>query len=174
MKRLIALFLIIAAFASITSVSYADNKVSTKTLSKLFENEDTVTDYYVIGSDENTFNGLYKRMCVNLDLKKNPIPVPDTEIEGYNNGEYEYARVMKDDDESYEYIGYVRSSKGTDLYIVWNWTGFHKDGSIIGMVVYYQLDGKYLGNIQRDYSAGTSTSSHKSPYFVPGEPMNKD
>lgn len=129
---------------------------------------------YVIGTAENTFAGLYKKMCVNLDLKKNPVPVPDTEEGNYDGGQYEYIKVLKDDAETYEYIGYVRYANGTNRYIVRCWRGYHKDGAIIEMVVYYTLDGKYIGNIQRDRTAGTSTSSHNSPYFVPGEPMNHE
>lgn len=171
MKRFIALLIILVTISGLVPIAHADNKISSKLYSEIQEEE---SEFYIISDSENTFSGLYKRMCVNLDLKENPIPVPDTELGHYGNGQYEYAKIMKNDDKSYEYVGYVRSSNDKDLYIVWNWSGFHKDGSIIGIVVYYQLDGKYLGNIQRDYSAGTSTSSHNSPYFVPGEPMNKD
>ena len=84
-----------------------------------------------------------------------------------------FNKVLKDDSESYEYIGYCRGWDGKDRYICWAWTGLHEDVSTIGMLVFYTPDGKYLGNIQRDLSAGTSTSSHNSPYYVPGEPINK-
>ena len=134
--------------------------------------EETEESYYVIGSSENTFAGLHKRMCVNLDLKANPIPEPDEDM-GTFGSETVHAKVLKDDSESYEYIGYCRGWDGKDRYICWAWTGLHEDGSTIGMLVFYTPDGKYLGNIQRDLSAGTSTSSHNSPYYVPGEPINK-
>lgn len=174
MKRLFALLLAIAIFFSLASAACADESISQRLLREMKEKQQEETEFYIIGDSEDTFAGLYNRMCVNLDLKENPIPEPDTELGDYGGGEYEYARIMKDDATSSEYVGYVRTSNGQDLYIIWSWMGYHKDGSIIGMDVYYQLDGKYLGNIQRDYSAGTSTSSHNSPYFVPGQPMNKD
>jgi hypothetical protein len=135
-------------------------------------NTEAVDSSYLIGSSENTFAGLYKRMCVNLDLKKNPIPEPDEDM-GAIGSETLHAKVLKDDSESYEYIGYCRGWDGKDRYICWSWTGIHEDGSTIAMLVFYSPDGKYLGNIQRDLSAGTSTSSHNSPYYVPGEPINK-
>ena len=113
-------------------------------------------------------------MCVNLDLKKNPVPVPDTEEGNYGGGQYEYVKVLKHDSETKEYIGYVRYADGTNRYLVRSWMGYHEDGALIEMVVYYTLDGKYIGNIQKDHTAGTSTSSHNSPYFVPGEPLNHE
>lgn len=128
---------------------------------------------YIIGTSENTFSGLYKRMCVNLDLKKNPFPKPDEDLGAVGN-ETLFAKVLKDDSETYEYVGFLRSKDGTDRYLMWAWTGYHRDGSVIEMDVFYSTDGKYLGNIQRDRTAGTSTSSHRSPYFVPGEPLNKE
>ena len=132
-------------------------------------------EYYTIGEDEDTFAGLYDRMCVNLDLKEHPFPKLDTDLDPMTReGEYEHVYLLKDDETSYEYIGYVRDKHDVEKYIVWSWTGYHKDGSIIGMDVFYSLKGKYLGNIQHDYTAGTSTSSHRCPYFVPGEPLNKD
>ncbi len=137
-----------------------------------FTAKDTEDSPYVIGSTENTFSGLHQRMCVNLDLKANPIPKPDEDM-GAIGSETLHAKVLKDDSESYEYIGYCRGWDGKDRYICWSWTGIHEDGSTIAMLVFYTPDGKYLGNIQRDLSAGTSTSSHNSPYYVPGEPINK-
>ena len=131
-----------------------------------------VDSFYVIGSSENTFAGLYKRMCVNLDLKKNPIPEPDEDM-GNIGDETLHAKVLKDDSESYEYIGYCRGRDGTNRYICWSWVGDHQDGSTIAMLVFYTADGKYLGNIQRDLTAGTSTSSSRCPYYIPGEPLNK-
>ncbi len=136
-------------------------------------NAEEVTDSpYVIGSSENTFAGLHQRMCVNLDIKANPIPKPDEDM-GAIGSETLHAKVLKDDSESYEYIGYCRGWDGKDRYICWSWTGIHEDGSTIAMLVFYTPDGKYLGNIQRDLSAGTSTSSSRCPYYVPGEPINK-
>ena len=137
-----------------------------------FTAKDTEDSPYVIGSTENTFSGLHQRMCVNLDLKANPIPKPDEDM-GAIGSETLHAKVLKDDSESYEYIGYCRGWDGKDRYICWSWTGIHEDGSTIAMLVFYTPDGKYLGNIQRDLSAGTSTSSSRCPYYVPGEPINK-
>lgn len=145
-----------------------------KTVTQKSSNTVQYNSAYIIGSTENTFAGLYKRMCVNLDLKTNPVPTPDQEEGKYGNGHYEYVKVLKDDSETYEYIGYVRYADGTNRYMVRCWRGYHKDGAIIEMDVYYTLDGKYIGNIQRDLSAGTSTSSHNSPYYIPGEPMNHE
>ncbi len=129
--------------------------------------------FYIIGTSENTFAGFYKRMCVNLDLKKNPFPTPDEDL-GSVDSETLYAKVLKDDSETYEYVGYLRAKNGSTKYLMWAWTGYHKDGDVIEMDVFYTPDGKYLGNIQRDRTAGTSTSSHRSPYYVPGEPLNKE
>ncbi|MBO7727480.1 MAG: zinc ribbon domain-containing protein [Oscillospiraceae bacterium] len=137
-----------------------------------FNAKDTEDSPYVIGSTENTFAGLHQRMCVNLDLKANPIPKPDEDM-GAIGSETLHAKVLKDDSETYEYIGYCRGWDGKDRYICWSWTGIHEDGSTIAMLVFYTPEGKYLGNIQRDLSAGTSTSSSRCPYYVPGEPINK-
>lgn len=128
---------------------------------------------YIIGTSENTFAGLYKRMCINLDLKKNPFPTPDEDL-GPCGSETLFAKVLKDDSQTYEYVGYLRAKDGATKYLMWAWTGYHKDGDVIEMDVFYTPDGKYLGNIQRDRTAGTSTSSHRSPYYVPGEPLNKE
>ncbi|MBQ8076646.1 MAG: zinc ribbon domain-containing protein [Oscillospiraceae bacterium] len=137
------------------------------------EGKSAGTSPYLIGTSENTFAGLYARMCINLDLKANPIPAPEEEVDTYGTNDKVYATVLKDDSTSYEYIGYVRGPAGDNKYIIWYWTGLHEDGSIISQTVYYMLDGKYLGNIQRDRTAGTSTSSSRCPYYVPSEPINK-
>ena len=79
---------------------------------------------------------------------------------------------MKDDNKSYEYIGYILT-KSDKKYIVRDWVGYHEDGSVIGMKVFYTLDGKYIGNIRYGRTAGTSTSSLNSTSFVSGEPLNK-
>ena len=139
--------------------------------------EELIEEYYTIGTEENTFSGLYNRMCVDLDLRNYPLPTPDTvtkEGEYGSSGEYETVSVLKDDEEAYEYIGYVCTKTGIREFIIRSWRGKHRDQSEIGMDVYYALDGSYLGNIQYDYSAGTASSSHRCPYFVPGEPINKD
>ncbi len=167
MKRttamILAALLLFSLFPLYSAPAFADTK------------KETPEEHYTIGEDENTFKGLYARMCTNLDLKKYPIPITDEKIEGrYNGGEYEEVHILKDDDTSYEYIGYLYSWNNAKQYIIWNWMGFHKDGTVIGMDVYYTLDGKYLGNIQHNYTDGTATSSHNSPYNVPGQPLNKE
>ncbi|MBP3210790.1 MAG: zinc ribbon domain-containing protein [Oscillospiraceae bacterium] len=137
------------------------------------KNGNTENSPYLIGTSENTFAGLHARMCINLDLNKNPIPTQVEEVDTYGTGDRVFATVLKDDSTSYEYVGYVRGVTGENKYIIWSWTGLHEDGSVINQTVYYMLDGKYLGNIQRDRTAGTSTSSSRCPYFVPSEPINK-
>ena len=121
-------------------------------------------EFYTIGSSENTLSGVYGRMHIYLDLNKYPIPEPNT------NG-YEYAsmheeiNILKDDDDSFDYIGYVCNASGTKAYIIWSWAGYHEDGSLIGIDTYYSLDGIYLGNVQHDYSSGAALSSRNSPFF---------
>ena len=169
MKKMVSLLLAaILVFSLVLPVSaFGDGKTM----------EELIAEYYTIGAEENTFSGLYNRMCVDLDLRIFPIPIPtETAREGEygNSGEYETVAVLKDDDESYETIGYVCTKAGIREFIVRSWRGRHRDESEIGMDVYYSLDGSYLGNIQHDYTAGTASSSHRCPYFVPGEPINKD
>lgn len=172
MKKLLALLLVLCMLLPAAASALADGQEAAAGFFDDMDEYDEEESYYVIGSDEDTFAGLYKRMCVNLDLKENPIPEPEEDM-GEMGSETLYATVLKDDDESYEFIGFCRTPDGKDRYICWSWTGIHEDGSVIGMLVFYTADGKYLGNIQRDLSAGTSTSSHNCPYFVPGEPINK-
>lgn len=170
MKRIASYLLITALLLSLGTVALASGGYSMNDSS---EPEDSL-EYYTIGNEENTFEGLYKRMCINLDLQKYPLPEADTEGDPINTaGEYEEYLLLKDDNESIEYIGHIFTKTGVKQYIERKWIGFHEDGSLIGMTVFYMLDGKYLGNIQYDYFAGTSTSSHNSPYFVPGQPINK-
>ena len=160
---ILAVLLMLCLFPAYPVSAFADTKT------------ETPEEHYTIGISENTFKGLYSRMCINLDLKKYPIPKADEKLEDrYSNGEYEEVFVLKDDDTSYEYIGHLYTKNDIEEYIIWNWIGYHKDGTLIGMDVYYTLDGKYLGNIQHNYSEGTSTSSSRCPYNVPGEPMNKE
>ncbi len=125
--------------------------------------------YYVIGASEDTFAGLYKKMCVNLDLKKYPIPEPEEDGSIYGTGDYERITVLKDDAETYETIGYVYSPKDKPLYIIRSWIGYHEEGVVIRMQVYYSLEGTYIGNIKFDLTNGLSNSSTRVPYYIPSE-----
>ena len=169
MKKVVSLLLAAVLLFSLpgTGAAFADEMTE----------EERIAEYYTIGNEENTFSGLYNRMCVDLDLKNYPIPTPEEisqEGEYGNSGEYEHISVLKDDDDSYEAIGYVCAKSGVKEFIIRSWRGRHKDESEIGIEVYYALDGSYLGNIQHDYTAGRASSSHRCPYFVPGEPLNKE
>ena len=172
MKRALSLLLVLVLLLCLVPAQLAAASSLKKGSSSSVKTDPA--EFYTIGDTEDTFSGLYDRMCVSLDLKKHPLPKPDTDLDPMNSdGEYEYVYMLKDDDSSYEYIGYVCTKRDVKEYIVWSWVGYHEDGSVIGMDVYYTLEGKYLGNIQRDYSAGTSTSSHRCPYYIPGQPLNK-
>ena len=167
MKKLLSLLLAAVLLLGVVPAAGAS------ALQFSLEQEDPA-EYYTIGAEENTFAGLCERMCHSLDLKEHPLPQVDTEGGEYDSGDHEIVCILKDDSETYEYIGYVCTKKDVVKYIVWRWVGFHKDGSMIGMDSYFDEDGKYLGNIQHDYTAGTSTSSSRCPYFIPGEPINKE
>ena len=169
MKRALSFILVLMLIVCLVPLQAA----AAGTVKKEADPEPDPAEYYTIGDSENTYAGLYDRMCQSLDLKKHPLPEADTKGNTYGTKDYEYVYILKDDETSYEYIGKVFNKSGKELYIVWNWIGYHEDGSVIGMQVYYTTKGQYLGNIQRDYTAGTSTSSHRSPYFIKGEPINK-
>ncbi len=104
-------------------------------------------------------------MHLYLDLNK--FPLPETETTGfvYSNGQREEINVLKDDDDFYDYIGYICNSAGAKAYTIWGWAGYHEDSSLVGVDNYYSLDGVYLGNVQRDHSAGAAYSSRNSPFF---------
>lgn len=86
-----------------------------------------VDSYYIIGNSENTFgglnSGLYKKMCINLDLDNHPIPTPDKAGRTYGGGDYERIKTLKNDRETIEQIGYVYSSTGLEKYIIRTWIG---------------------------------------------------
>ena len=163
MKNLRALLCMLLALVMVLSVA----------CTAFAADEETEDDYYIIGAEEDTFGGLYKRMCIDLDLKKHPVPEPDELGDEYATDDYEVIKVLKDDDETYEYIGYVYSSKDEPLYIIRRWIGYHRDGVIIAMDVYYSTDGKYIGNIQRDLTNGLSNSSSRMPYYIPSQGTHK-
>ena len=135
--------------------------------------EITSEEYYTVGYVENTFEGLHRIMCNNLDIRKYPIPESASESGMYFNGDYELLTVLKDDDETLEYIGYVYDYHHEPKFIVRYWIGYHEDGELVGMIVYYMTDGKYLGNIQRDYTNALANTSSRAPYNVPGQGMHK-
>lgn len=163
MKKTVAWILMLVVLLNVSVLAAADTQKKT---------EDPL-EYYTIGAEEDTFQGLYQKMCVYLDLAKHPIPQPDTDGDEYGTGDYERYRVLKDDEETYEYIGYVYSSTGSPKYLVRNWIGYHKDGPIISMKVYYSTDGKYIGNLQMDLTNGLSNSSHNMPYYIPSQGMHR-
>ena len=140
------------------------------------EAEQAAAEAYTVGTEAGTFAELYAKMCVDLDLKKEPVPEPE-ETAGRGaygrEGEYETVTVLKDDDETFETIGYVCLPSGEREYIVRRWIGYHEDGSIIGMEVYYLLNGQYLGSIRRDYASGRASASSRCPYLVAGDPVSK-
>ena len=137
MKRILIGVLVFALILSLPAAAIADNGA-----------EMTPEQYYTVGSDEHTFEGLHDIMCVNLNLREYPVPEP-------------------------EYIGYVYDYKHEPKFIVRYWIGYHEEGELIGMLVYYMTDGKYLGNIRWDYTNELANSSSRVPYNVPGKGMHK-
>ena len=104
-------------------------------------------------------------MHIYLDLKNYPIPEPSSSDYSYVTGAHDEFTVLKDDDDSYDYIGYVCGPDHNRIFIIWSWSGYHQDGSLIGVDSFYTLDGVYLGQVQRDYSSGAAISSSGSPFF---------
>ena len=133
---------------------------------------ETPADYYIIPPEADSFDALYGIMCNHLDLRAHPLPEPDQELSRGRpgSGEYERIAVLQDDDRSFAYIGYVCSGEDTREYILWRWLGYQENGDVIGMDVYYTVEGKYIGNIRHNYSAGRSTSSTRSPFRIADEP----
>ena len=162
MKRLLAAALPLLIAILLTAAALAD-----------LDPETTPEEYYTVGYAENTFEGLHRIMCNNLDTRNYPVPDSPSESGMYFNGDYELLTVLKDDDETLEYIGYVYDYHHEPKFIVRYWIGYHEDGELIGMIVYYMTDGKYLGNIQRDYTNALANTSSRAPYNVPGQGMHK-
>ena len=157
MRRFISVLVSVVLLCSVFPVANADSLIGSN----------AATDsavFYTIGNSENTLSGVYKRMHIYLNLNKYPIPEPEETDYEYKTGHHEEFTVLKNDEESYDYIGYVCSSSGKRVYIIWSWTGFHKDGSLVGVDTYYTLDGTYLGNVQRDYTNSAALSSRNSPF----------
>ena len=163
MKRVLPLILALVLIVSLSVAAFADSSKEKK----------TPEEYYTIGATEDTFKGLYEKMCVKLDIKDYPIPEPDTDGNVYGTDDYERIFILKDDTETYEWIGYVYDKHDKPLYIVRSWTGYHEEGVIIQMQVYYDLKGEYIGNIQWDLTNGLSNSSSRMPYYIPSQGTHK-
>lgn len=158
MQKFCVVLLVIVLLFSVASVIGADSLLRSGT-------PQNSSDFYTIASSENTFSGVYNRMHVYLNLNKYPIPEPESVGHDYPSGQHEEFTVLRDDDNSYDYIGYVCLPDGTRSYIIWSWSGYHEDGSLIGVDSYYALNGVYLGNVQHNYSSGAALSSRNSPFY---------
>ena len=158
MRKLFSLFLVLLLVVSALPSASADSLIRNAAA------KDSV-EFYTIGNSEHTFSGVYNRMHIYLDLKKYPIPEPQKSDYSYVTGAHDEFTVLKDDDNSFDYIGYVCGPDGGRIYIVWSWSGYHEDGSLIGVDSYYALNGTYLGNVQRNYSTEAAVSSRNSPFF---------
>ena len=169
MRRLIFVLLVLVLVCSIISSAFADSLVR----GGIAKNSE---EFYTIGNSVHTFNDVYERMHVYLDLNNYPIPEPSVVSDfNYVTGQRDEFTVLKDDDDSYNYIGYVCNPDGSRYFIVWSWAGYHKDGSLIGVDSYYALNGVYLGAVQRDYTTGAVYSSGGSPFAIyNGSSSNKE
>lgn len=157
MRKFLSLLLAFVLFCSVVPAAFADSLVLSPAA------KDSV-EFYTIGNSVHTFAGLYDRMHIYLDLNKYPIPATDTSDYSYVTGAHDEFKVLKDDDDSFDYIGYVCGPEGNRIFIIWSWSGYHKDGSLIGVDSFYTTDGVYLGNVQRNYTTGASLSSSNSPF----------
>lgn len=161
MRKLVSLLLVLVLVCSVLPAASADSLLRDNAVAA----KDSA-EFYTIGNSVNTFAGAYERMHIYLDLNKYPIPEPSQSSDAfYVTGAHDEFTVLKDNDDSYDYIGYVCGPDGNRIYIVWSWAGYHKDGSLIGVDSYYALNGVYLGAVQRDYTNGAAVSSGGSPFF---------
>ena len=158
MRKYISFLLVLIMVCSVLPIASADSLLRNAAAKDSLE-------FYTVGNSEHTFSGVYNRMHIYLDLNKYPIPEPGTSGYEYAAGQHEEFTVLKDDDDSYDYIGYVCLPNGIRTYIIWSWAGYHEDGSLIGVDSYYALNGTYLGNVQRNYSTGAALSSRNSPFY---------
>ena len=168
MKKLIAILFAVLLLLSLLPAALAAAPTEE------MQEETLRREFYTVGPEVDPFAGLSERMCRKLELGDHPLPAAGARGDEYDSGDYEDGCVLKDDKESYCFIGYVYSRKDVALYIVWRWIGFHKDGTLVGMDAYFDLDGSYLGNIQRDYETGRTVSSEGCPYPIPGEPLGRE
>ena len=159
MRKLVSVVLVLLLFCSVLPAASADSLVSGAAAKDSAE-------FYTLGNTVHTFAGAYERMHIYLDLNKYPIPEPSQSSDAfYVTGAHDEFTVLKDDDDSYDYVGYVCGPDGSRIYIVWSWAGYHTDGSLIGFDSYYALNGVYLGAVQRDYTNGAAISSGGSPFY---------
>lgn len=159
MRKLLSVLLVLVfLFCCFIPASFADSLLKTDPKDSL--------EFYKLGSSVNTFAGVYDHMHIYLDLNKYPIPEPVESAYSYVTGQHDEFTVLKDDDDSYDYIGYVCNPDHSRYFIVWSWSGYHKDGSLIGVDSYYALNGVYLGAVQRDYTTGAIYSSGGSPFSL--------
>ena len=158
MKKFVSFLLTIILISCFLANASADSLIRNR------EAKDSA-EFYTLGDSVHTFSAVYDRMHIYLDLNKYPVPEPTKSDYSYVTGAHDEFTVLKDDDNSFDYIGYVCGPDGNRIYIVWSWSGYHKDGSLIGVDSYYALNGVYLGNIQRNYSSGAMISSNGSPFF---------
>ena len=158
MRKLISVVLILVLVFTVLPVALADSLISADVAKDSSE-------FYTIGNSAHTFPAIYDRMHIYLDLNTYPIPEPEKSDYSYVTGAHDEFTVLKDDDDSYDYIGYVCGPDGGRIFIIWSWSGYHEDGSLIGVDSYYALNGVYLGAVQRDYTNGVVISSSGSPFF---------
>ena len=158
MRKIFAVILILVLVCNVLPTAHADS------LFRAEAAKDSIA-FYTIGNSAHTFDAIYNRMHIYLDLNNYPIPDPVKSDYSYVTGAHDEFTVLKDDDDSFDYIGYVCGPDGNRIFIVWSWSGYHEDGSLIGVDSYYALNGVYLGAIQRDYTTGAAISSGGSPFF---------
>ena len=160
MRKVISVVLVLILVCSVLPAASADSLVLNR------DAKDSI-EFYTLGNSVHTFAEVYDRMHIYLALNKYPIPEPSVVSNfTYVTGQRDEYTVLKDDDDSFDYIGYVCNPDGSRYFIVWSWAGYHKDGSLIGVDSYYAPNGVYLGSVQRDYSTGAVYSSGGSPFAL--------
>ena len=158
MRKLISVFLVLIMVSIVLPAASADSLIRGSA-------PKDSTEFYTIGNSVHTFAGAYDRMHIYLDLNKYPIPEPVKSDYSYVTGAHDEFYVLKDDDDSFDYIGDVCGPDGGRIFIVWSWSGYHEDGSLIGVDSYYANNGVYLGAIQRNYTTGAVVSSNGCPFY---------
>ena len=168
MRKFLSLLLVFVLVCSVVPAASADSLMRSfvnPNLEPAYSVPADSIEFYTIGNTAHTFAELYNRMHIYLDLRNYPIPEPSSSDYSYVTGAHDEFTVLKDDDDSYDYIGYVCGPDHNHIFIIWSWSGYHQDGSLIGVDSFYTLDGVYLGQVQRDYSTGAAISSSNSPFF---------
>ena len=167
MRKFLSILLVFVLVCSVMPAASADSLMRSfvnPNLEPAYTVPADSIEFYTIGNIH-TFAEAYSRMHIYLDLKNYPIPEPSSSDYSYVTGAHDEFTVLKDDDDSYDYIGYVCGPDHNRIFIIWSWSGYHQDGSLIGVDSFYTLDGVYLGQVQRDYSSGAAISSSGSPFF---------